>query len=238
MTRDLFARVQPRAEVLSGALTESVFAASLDEVTAGTAPIAYQDPRAFFAGTHPSAGLRSLLNEALGRLSGNRPDAPSVIRLETSLGGGKTHNLIALYHAARGALGGPLASEFMDPANLPGGPVGQVGVFVGTGAGATTFPAVTGVSPRSLWGYLALQLGGPAGYEEVRADDQALTAPGAGQLKRVLAGRPSLVLIDEIARYYEVAQAVPVGASTLAKQVNAFLMALMEAVDTQERAVL
>jgi len=158
--------------------------------------------------------------------------------LETSLGGGKTHNLIALYHAARGALDGPTVVEFMDPANLPEGPVEQVGVFVGTGAGATAFPTVAGVTPRSLWGYLALQLGGPAAYEEVRADDEGLRAPGASQLKRVLGGRPSLVLIDEIARYYEVAQAVAVGNSTLAKQVNAFLMALMEAVDTQERAVL
>ncbi|MDA8282282.1 MAG: DUF499 domain-containing protein [Actinomycetota bacterium] len=238
MTKDLFARVQPRDEVLAGALTEAVFAASLDEVVAGAAPATYQDPRTFFAGTHPSAGLRTLLNEALGRLSGHRPDAPSVIRLETSLGGGKTHNLIALYHAARGALDGPRVVEFMDPANLPEGPVEQVGVFVGTGVGATTFPTVAGVTPRSLWGYLALQLGGPAAYEEVRADDEGLRAPGAGQLKRVLGGRPSLVLIDEIARYYEVAQAVAVNNSTLAKQVNAFLMALMEAVDTQERAVL
>jgi predicted AAA+ superfamily ATPase len=138
MTKDLFARVQPRDEVLAGALTEAVFAASLDEVVVGAAPATYQDPRTFFAGTHPSSGLRTLLNEALGRLSGHRPDAPSVIRLETSLGGGKTHNLIALYHAARGALDGPTVVEFMDPANLPEGSVEQVGVFVGTGAGATT----------------------------------------------------------------------------------------------------
>ena len=105
----------------------------------------------------------------------------------------------------------------MDPANLPEGPVEQVGAFVGTGVGATTFPTVVGVTPRNLWGYLALQLGGPAAYEEVRADDEGLRAPGAGQLKRVH--------IDEIARYYEVAQAVAVSNSTVAKQVNAFLMA-------------
>ncbi|MDA8070610.1 MAG: hypothetical protein M0Z82_03190 [Actinomycetota bacterium] len=49
----------------------------------------------------------------------------------------------------------------MDPANLPEGPVEQVGAFVGTGVGATTFPTVVGVTPRNLWGYLALQLGGP-----------------------------------------------------------------------------
>jgi len=40
----------------------------------------------------------------------------------------------------------------------------------------------------------------------VHADDEALTAPGSDALKRLLGDRPSLVLIDEIARYYSVAK--------------------------------
>lgn len=112
----LFVAAQPRADVLAGTLTDAIFAASLDEVVAECAPKAYGDPATFFAATHPSAGLRSLLNEALGQVSGRKPDAVPVIRLETNLGGGKTHNLIALYHAARGPLDRATASEFMDPA--------------------------------------------------------------------------------------------------------------------------
>jgi predicted AAA+ superfamily ATPase len=104
VTKSLFEVVEPREDVLEGTLSEAIFAASLDEVVAGSAPAVYGDPRTFFAGTHPSAGLRTLLDEALGRIGGGKPDAPSVIRLETNLGGGKTHNLIALYHAARGHL--------------------------------------------------------------------------------------------------------------------------------------
>ena len=58
----------------------------------------------FFAGTYPSGGLRTLLSEVFGRLSGVRPEAPPIIRLETNLGGGKTHNLIAAYHVAKRGL--------------------------------------------------------------------------------------------------------------------------------------
>ena len=100
----LFEVVTPRSDVLDGELTEARFAASLEEVVAGSAPDAYGNPKAFFAATYPSGGLKSLLNEAIGRVTGGRPDAASVIRLETNLGGGKTHNLIALYHAVRGGL--------------------------------------------------------------------------------------------------------------------------------------
>ena len=201
----LFERVTPRDDVLSGDLTEAKFAASLEEVAAGTAPDTYQDAGTFFAGTFPSGGLRTLLNEALGRLGGGKPDGASVIRLETNLGGGKTHNLIALYHAAACRLPADLAGEFMDPGLLPSEPVDRIGVFVGTASGATSFPAVAGITPRTVWGYLALQVSGAEGYQLVQADDEALTAPGSDALKRLLAGRPVLLLLDEIARYYLVA---------------------------------
>ena len=147
----LFERVTLRDDVLSGDLTEAKFAASLEEVTAGTAPDTYQDAETFFAGTFPSGGLRTLLNETLGRLGGGKPDGASVIRLETSLGGGKTHNLIALYHAAAGKLPASMAGEFMDPGLLPAEPIDRIGVFVGSATGATSFPLLPG-SPREPCG--------------------------------------------------------------------------------------
>jgi predicted AAA+ superfamily ATPase len=72
----------------------------------------------------------------------------------------------------------------------------------------------------------------------VRTDDEALTAPGSDALKRLLGNKPSLILVDEIARYYAVARGVKVGEGGLAGQTNAFLMALMEAVDALPNAVL
>jgi hypothetical protein len=236
MPKTLFEHVEPRRDVLDGVLSDSVFAASLDEVVAGTAPDTYGDATSFFNGTYPSAGLRSLLDEVLGRLGGGRPDGAPVVRLETNLGGGKTHNLIALYHAARGFLDPMRAMEFMDPSLLPANPVEQIAVFVGTASGATSFPTVANVTPHTVWGYMALQLGGAAGFEHVRQDDEDLTAPGADALHKIMAGRPTVVLIDEIARYLAVAEGKAVEGSNLADQTTAFLMSLMEAVASEPHA--
>ncbi len=175
MPPDLFTAVTPRPDVLAGDLGEEIFAANLDEVAAGTAPEVYGDPQRFFASTHASRGLRELLDQVFGRLSGVRPDNASVLRLETNLGGGKTHNLIGLLHTARG-LAPEHAAEFMDPALLPAEPVQAIGVFVGTSSGATDFPVRDGIKPRTIWGHLALQLGGAAAYAHIREDDEHLSA--------------------------------------------------------------
>lgn len=235
----LLSAVTPRQDVLAGELTESRFAAGLEDVTAGTAADTYGKPESFFAQTYPSEGLRTLLNEALGRVGGTRPDAASVLRLETNFGGGKTHNLIALFHAARSGIPSDLAATFMEPAVLLGAGATPVAVatFVGTSAGASSFPALHGVAASTPWGYLALQVGGAEAYEIVRGDDETLSAPGSHQIKRVFDGKPVLILIDEIARYLAAASARKVGDSTLAKQTLSFLMALLEAADSSERVV-
>jgi hypothetical protein len=236
MAPNIFTALTPRKDVLSGALSDAIFAASLDEVVTGTAPAAYGEADLFFAATWPSLGLKALLNEALGRVSGARPDAAPVIRLETNLGGGKTHNLIALWHAARGQLDPMRAMEFMNPEHVPNEPVPQMAVFVGTSAGATTFPEIGGIEASTLWEYFALQIGGPEAWNEYRTDD--LTAPGAAAIKRLLGDKPTLILIDEIARYLATAAGRPVGDSNLARQTVSFLMALMEAVDNKASASL
>ncbi len=235
----LLSSVTPRKDVMAGELTDSRFAAGLEDVAAGTAADTYGKPETFFAQTYPSEGLRTLLNEALGRVGGTRPDAASVLRLETNFGGGKTHNLIALFHAARTGIPSELAASFMDPGVLAGATAtpAAVAVFVGTSAGASTFPAVHGITANTAWGYLALQVGGLDAYEIVRGDDETLSAPGSDQLKRVFDGKPVLILIDEIARYLSSASARKVADSTLAKQTLSFLMALLEAADSSERVV-
>lgn len=234
----LLGALTPRDDVMTGELTESRFAAGLEDVIAGRAADAYAEPVEFFARTYPSEGLRTLLNEALGRLFGTRPDAASILRLETAFGGGKTHNLIALYHAAKGGLPDAEAPGFLDPAVLKGdGTPPAVAAFVGTTAGASTFPEVAGIAASTPWGYLALQISGLDGYKIVQQDDETLSAPGSDQLKRVFGDRPVLILIDEIARYLSAAGARKVADSTLAKQTLSFLMALLEAADSSERVV-
>lgn len=237
MPPTLFDVLTPRPEVLEGTLSDAVFAASLEDVLAGVGPEIYRDPVRFFAATHPSDGLKATLDESLGRATGARPDASPLLRLETNLGGGKTHNLIALLHAARGDLPANLAPEFVDPKVLPSEPIEQVAAFVGTSVGGGAFPDIDGVAAQTIWGYLALQLGGLAAYEKVRTDDEARTAPGANELRAIFGGRPTIIMLDELARYLQVAEGVTVSNSTLAKQVVAFLLALFEAADREPHTV-
>jgi len=144
-----------------------------------------------------------------------------------------------LFHAARTGVPVDLIPSFVDAAVLAGvaSQPPAVAAFVGTSAGATTFPSVHGIAAMTPWGYLALQIGGPAAYEIVRQDDENLSSPGSDQLIRVFDGKPVLILIDEIARYLSVARARKVGDSTLAKQTLTFLMALLAAADSSERVV-
>jgi hypothetical protein len=230
--------VEPRDDVLQGALVDAVFAANLDDVVRGQAPAVYGEPPRFFAQTFPSLGLRQMLEAVFGRLSGKRADEAPILRLETSLGGGKTHNLIALFHAASGGLPAADAKRFLDPSLLLDAPP-AIAVFVGTSTGATSFPTVAGRTPQTVWGYLALQLAGVQGYEHVREQDEALTAPGSDDLGHVLDhSSRNLILIDELSRYLATAAAVAVAGSTLAKQTVSFLMALMEAVASRDDSCL
>lgn len=234
---NLFENVTPRPEVLSGQLTDAMFAASLEDVVSGRTSNAYTDPATFFAATHPSAGLRTLLNQALGRLSGADSGAASVLRLETSLGGGKTHNLIALYYTAHGKVPANTVREFCDPSLLPTERV-NVGVFVGTGSSARRFPVVNGIETRTLWGYLAAQIGGAEGYALVAEEDAKANPPGSNTLRMLFANHPTLIMIDELASYYRAALAVNIGRANLAGLTSRFIMSLVEAVDSSPNAVL
>ena len=245
--RPIFDTCRPRPEVLAGDLTEDTFAARLRDVVEGKADAAYQDPAVFFRNTFPTEGLRTVTREVLGRLSGQEPANSPFVRLETSFGGGKTHNLIALYHLANG--GGRAA---LDAGNARHGVNGN-GIVPGpewlpedrwavTGVvGSDLDPAEGidhgGVRTRTRWGELAWQLGerastsgGVAAYKHVRRSDEALTAPGTQALERVVGDEPTLIMLDEIARYLRVAKAVATAneQSDLAEQTVAFLMTLIE----------
>lgn len=115
----IFKTCKPREEVLKGDLREQEFAASLTKVLRDTAEPVYGDPNVFLANTFPAGGLKSLLSEALGRLTGKKPGNAPVIRLETSFGGGKTHNLIALYHFCHKKIDKRSASGFVLPDLVP-----------------------------------------------------------------------------------------------------------------------
>ncbi|MEO6163720.1 MAG: hypothetical protein ABIP88_06250, partial [Candidatus Binatia bacterium] len=109
----------PREDVLKGTIAEADFAADLAKVIRGNASEDYQNPERFFAHTYPTVGLQNLLRNVLARLTGDTSAAAAIFRLDTSYGGGKTHGLIALTHAANGMTGVKNVAEFVDPKFIP-----------------------------------------------------------------------------------------------------------------------
>ena len=115
----IFETCRPRADVLKRAITEADFAADLAQVIIGVGNVEYLEPARFFANTYPTRGLKNLLANVCRRLVGAGGEVASIFRLDTAYGGGKTHGLIALCHAARGMQGVPGIAEFVDPSLLP-----------------------------------------------------------------------------------------------------------------------
>ncbi len=235
MTGGLFDICTPREDVRKGRVSEAEFAADLAQVVRGDAPPDYAEPERFLANTHPTRGLRNLLRAVLGRLSG-RADHGAIFRLHTNFGGGKTHALIALIHAARSGRSLERIAEFVDPALLPDGPVHLAAVDGENADPVNGRPLPDGGRAYSLWGEIAYALGGRAAFEKLRRSDEAHAAPGADTLREVFPDGPVLILVDELAPYLRKLSAVRRGEARA--QVSAFLTALCKAVEGRPRAAL
>jgi len=114
--------VKLHPDVEAGALTEAVFAIDLGAIAASdpNVPVVNRDPEAFFRATYLTTDLRKLLEEVLACLAG-KPGYNRVLKLRTPFGGGKSHTLTSLFHAAkrRDALDGiPEAKGFARPADV------------------------------------------------------------------------------------------------------------------------
>lgn len=113
--------------------------------------------------------------------------------------------MLALYHLVSGL---PLTEltgvdTILADAGVDELPTVQRAVIVGTNVSPAQ-PRLTddGVELRTLWGELAYQLGGKAGYDQVAQADATGTAPGSGVLKKLFDSvGPSLILIDEWVAY-------------------------------------
>lgn len=228
---------RPRPEIISGSFNPEVFTASLSPIIryyrqgrSGVNNI-YTDARLFFnEATYPTQGLRQTLGEVFTRIAGDG-SAPSVHRLETSFGGGKTHTLIACTHIAH--LGTELEADLqgiMDPSVLPTpGSVHVVGI-----AGdelPVHKPHGDQLIPYTLWGEIAYQIGGAELYLELGNDVTSYGSPGLPYLEKVFNGRKVLIMMDELAQYAARLEAAHPEES---QQLAAFLMALFGYVRNSE----
>ncbi len=202
----------PHEDIRAKRLEDVRFAANLAEVAAGTAPSIYGDAAEFFSKTYPTKALKSLLENVGARLSGD--DVQSIWRLETFMGGGKTHALIALYHLVKqGSISVKEFPHLKLPANR------RVISLVGTHSDP---------SAMTMWGEVAYKLG-PQAYNSMKSYDENRFTPGVEKLKNILADQPTLILLDEIAHYLEKAAAVSYADTTLARQSVVFLRELLDA---------
>ena len=238
MTENLkpwYAIAIPHEDIRKGRLAESVFAANLWAVVQGTAPEVYLNPEEFYRKTYMTTGLATVLSRVAGALCGDGDSGDRIISLQTAFGGGKTHILIALWHLAKHAARlakSPHAAELRRilgdrfPEKVKG-----VAVFTNESCDATQGRKTPeGVHTRTLWGELALQLGGKALYEMVEANDRAQRVPQGIFADVLRKASPCLILLDELADYCVGAAAVPVGDTTLADQTISFIQQLTEAV--------
>ena len=233
----IFDLCTPRADILQGSVTEAEFAADLARVLTnegGTAYADYANPARFFANTYPTRGLKDLLANICRRLSGAGGEVAAIFRLDTSYGGGKTHGLIALAHAAKGMQGVAEPEEFVDPALIPSVPV-RVAAFDGDNANpADGRDMGNGVRAKTPWGELAYALAGKVGFDKVAKSDEEHSDPGADTLRNLLGDEPALILLDELSIYLRKVRARPEAHGQFA----AFLSSLHKAVEGKPKVAL
>jgi predicted AAA+ superfamily ATPase len=233
---------EPHSDVREGEFQQAEFAADLSRVHAGTANEEYQNPTLFFQRTFITEGMRLLLDSVVKRLGGKGGDP--VIQLQTAFGGGKTHTMLAVYHLAKGAAP---ASELqgvlpiLGAAGVTALPKARIAVLDGVELlSMASKPRVhDGCTVRTLWGELAWQLGGEAGYEYVKEADQTGTAPGKKELADMLAASaPCVILMDELVRYVsQFEEGRTLSGGTYDTQLS-FVQALTEALKAVPTAVL
>jgi hypothetical protein len=178
------------------------------------------NPDAFFTENYATDGMRRLLREAFRRFTGQ--SAQGVFVLTQAMGGGKTHNMIALgllakHPELRPAIMGDLAGDTSG--------LGRVRVVAFTGRESD--------APFGIWGAIAEQLGQQEAFKDYYSP---LSAPGQTAWIRLLKGEPLLILLDELPPYFENAKAKAIGNSDLSKVTTTALSNLLVAVGKGELA--
>lgn len=177
----------------------------------------------FFEENYFTSGMTTLVDRALRLLNGAQTGS-SVFLLSQSMGGGKTHSMIALGLLAehpelrRKVLGDKDPAPKLEAAKVIG--------FNGRNSDA----------PGGIWGALAEQLGKPevmAGY-----CSPLLKAPGPEAWRQLLGEDPIILFLDELPPYLENAVAIPVGNGDLGLVTTTALANLFVAVAEMDNVCL
>ena len=232
--------IVPHKDVLEERHAQADYAADLNKVAMGKADPEYQEPVRFFERTVITEGTRLLLNSVLRRLAGKGGEP--VIQLRTSFGGGKTHTLLTVYHAAGSKVGAKnLAGmeKVVKDAGLTDLPKAKVAVLDCNAFSPSEPRDRAGIKVHTLWGELAWQIGGAKGYAMLEHADKEGTSPGKEILANLLeAAGPTAILLDETVLYFRQFEPGKSYAGGTFDSNLSFIQALTEAVGTVSTAVM
>lgn len=175
------------------------------------------NPADFFEENFLTQGMKVLFDTAFNRF--HRLGATGVVKLTQSMGGGKTHNMIALGLLAR-------HPEYRDKVlgdQFKNSYVGKVKVVSFTGRESD--------APYGIWGAIAEQLGKKEAFKDYYTP---LRAPGQTAWVNLLKGEPLLILLDELPSYLENAKSIAIGDSNLAVVTTNALANLLNALGKEE----
>lgn len=175
------------------------------------------DGNEFFKETYITEGMELLFDTAFKRFEGKA--ASGVIKLTQAMGGGKTHNMLAL---------GVLAKEKDLRERVLDGKFKdfnrEINVVAYTGRESDL--------EFGIWGEIARQLDKKDYFKDYYSP---LMAPGQSAWINLLRGeKPTLILIDELPPYLQNARAIPIGTGTLADITTTALSNLFNAINKAE----
>lgn len=169
----------------------------------------------FFNENFMTQGMEILLTTAFKRFKGESDTG--VIKLTQAMGGGKTHNMLALALLAKNKEWRKkiLGKEFDD--------VGDIKVIVFSGRESD--------ADYGIWGSLAEQLDKKEVFKDLYTP---LRAPGESAWIRLLQGENVLILFDELPPYLENAKSITVGNSDLCQVTITALSNLFSALGKEQ----
>ncbi len=171
--------------------------------------------REFFEENHITQGMDLLIDRTLRHLH-TRSGGSTVFTLSQSMGGGKTHSMIALGLLAQDT---KLRQEVLGVKN-PAPTLGSVRTIGFNGRNTDAKGGILG------------ELGRQLGKQELVAPyvSGVMSAPGPEAWSNLLRGEPLIIFLDELPPYLEYATSVPVGNSNLAVVTQTTLANLFVAV--------
>jgi predicted AAA+ superfamily ATPase len=197
-----------RGDVFDESLDERM-APSLGGVVLGKEHEMYMNPEQFFQRTLITEQVADILGNIINVLKGE--SGKKILVLNALYGGGKTHTLLAIYHALKAPhmllKATPENDDVRARINRFVEEIGKlrrpdIVIFDGYFSELAPSPIspldVKAYKVYTLWGYIAHTLGS---YSILREYDEKQVAPDASKLIEILRDRSAVILIDELAHY-------------------------------------